>query len=73
MDDYLAVPSERHCVCRSSLTAQTPVGLYSNNHLWYLWFDESGTKITKIVEHVDAVAAKELFARLVEAGLREKH
>lgn len=73
IEDYMAVPSERRAVCRTSLSATTPVGPYSNEYVWFLKFDESGEKIVSIVEFFDSKAAAEVLARFREAGLLQKH
>jgi len=70
IDDYMAIPSQRRAVCRSSMTATTPVGPYSNVYVWFLEFDESGEKIVIIEEFYDTKAAGELLGKLKDAGLR---
>lgn len=72
MDDYLAVSEERRCVARSSLEAETPVGIYKNEYVWFLDFDEIGKTIVKIVEFLDASAAKELLDLLRNGGYVEE-
>lgn len=72
MVDYVSNAAERRVVCLSSLKAKTPVGPYANEYVWFLTFDETGTKIVKIVEMLDGIAAKSLLDGLVDAGLREK-
>lgn len=48
------------------MKAQSPVGSYENDYVWFLNFDEEGKKIVKIVEFVDGLAAKELLGKLKE-------
>lgn len=67
--DYLASTEERRAVCWSEMTATSPVGPFNNEYTWFFWFDESGEKITKIVEFFDSLAAKELRQKMTEAGL----
>ncbi|KAK3706625.1 hypothetical protein LTR37_012634 [Vermiconidia calcicola] len=55
IDYYLAVPEERRAVCRSSLSATTAVGPYSNVYVWFLTFDDKGEKITSITEMLDGI------------------
>jgi ketosteroid isomerase-like protein len=61
--DYLAVPSERRVVCLTSLDSTTTVGPYKNEYVWFLRFDESGEKITEIVEFLDSKAAADILSR----------
>lgn len=68
MNDYMVVASERRVVCRSSMTANTPVGLLKNEYVWFLKFNEDGSKISSIVEFMDGIAAKSLLGKLSEAG-----
>jgi ketosteroid isomerase-like protein len=70
MKQYLAVPAERRVVCLTSLDSTTTVGPYKNEYVWFLRFDETGSKITEIVEFLDSKAAAEILARRVAA---EKH
>ena len=39
--------------------ADTLAGEYVNEYMWTLDFDESGSKITKVVEFVDSTASRE--------------
>lgn len=71
MDDYLAMPEERRAVARSSVEADTPVGPCKNEYVWFLDFDEDGKKIVKIVEFLDASAAKVLLGLLRGGGYVE--
>ncbi|KAK3655183.1 hypothetical protein LTR56_003604 [Elasticomyces elasticus] len=71
--DYLAVPNERRAVCRTSLTADTSVGPYANDYVWFFTFDEDGRKIVSITEFMDSKAGAEMLRKLTEAGLFEKH
>ncbi|CAK1365529.1 hypothetical protein CB0940_09966 [Cercospora beticola] len=71
LEDYISVPAERRAVARSSVKAQSPVGSYENDYVWFLNFDEEGKKIVKIVEFVDGLAAKELLGKLKEGGYVE--
>ena len=73
IDDYLAVADERRAVCRSSVSATTPVGPYSNEYVWFLVFDETGQKIVSITEFFDSKAAADLLAKFVDAGLLKRH
>ncbi len=71
IDDYLAVPAERRAVCRLSMTATTPVGEYDNEYVFFFDFNESGTKLTKIVEFLDATKVAELRDRFAKAGMSD--
>ncbi|KAK3116435.1 hypothetical protein LTR53_003228 [Teratosphaeriaceae sp. CCFEE 6253] len=71
--DYMAVASERRVVCRTSLVANTPVGPYKNDYVWFFTFDEGGEKIVSITEFLDSKAGAELLAKLTDAGLLHKH
>lgn len=73
IDDYLAVPAERRCVCRSSLSASTAVGPYKNEYVWFLTFSEDGKSITKITEFLDSKGASEVVVKLREAGILKAH
>jgi hypothetical protein len=44
------------------------VGPYKNEYVWFLRFDESGEKITEIVEFLDSKAAAEILSRSNEEG-----
>ncbi|KAK1078285.1 hypothetical protein LTR33_007367 [Friedmanniomyces endolithicus] len=67
--DYLAVPSELRAVCRTSLDADTPVGPYHNDYVWFFTFDGTGQSIVSITEFVDSKAGATLLGKLNEAGL----
>ncbi|TKA81681.1 hypothetical protein B0A55_01345 [Friedmanniomyces simplex] len=71
--EYLAVPSERRAVCRTSLDADTPVGRYRNDYVWFFTFDETGQKVVSITEFLDSKAGAELLGKLTEAGLLQRH
>ena len=73
IDDYIAVPSERRAVCRSSMSATTPVGPYNNEYVWFFTLDDSGQKIASITEFLDSKAAGDIVSKFVEAGLLKKH
>jgi ketosteroid isomerase-like protein len=73
IDDYMAVPEDRRAVCRSSMTAQTAVGPFSNEYVWFFKFDESGKKIVEIAEFFDGIAARDILGRFKEAGLVKPH
>ncbi|KAL2168917.1 hypothetical protein VTG60DRAFT_6687 [Thermothelomyces hinnuleus] len=44
--------------------ADTPVGPYSNEHALFVWFDESGEKVTKIEEMFDSIVIKDFFPKV---------
>lgn len=69
MHDYIRDLAQRKTVCWSSLTATTPVGPYANEYVWFLTFNEDGTKITAVTEFIDGKSADELRAKLKEADL----
>lgn len=69
MHDYTIDLSQRKTVCWSSLTATTPIGPYSNEYVWFLSFDESGTKITAITEFIDTKKAEDVRSALRDAQL----
>ena len=68
INDYIAAPDQRRAVCRSSMKATTPVGPYSNEYVWFLSFDETGSQIVSITEFMDSKAVSEFRSRLAEAG-----
>jgi len=55
--------------CIYALTkADAPWGPYSNEHALFLWFDESGEKVTKVEELFDTVVMKDIMPKMrVEA------
>ena len=71
LDDYVSSPADRRIVCRTSLSATTPVGPYTNEYIWFLTFDATGRSITRITEFLDGLMAKELLGTLGKAGLME--
>ncbi|KAK1064290.1 hypothetical protein LTR74_008767 [Friedmanniomyces endolithicus] len=71
--DYLAVPTELRAVCRTSLDADTPVGPYHNDYVWFFTFDSTGQSIVSIIEFVDSKAGATLLGKLNEAGLLQNH
>ncbi|TKA81655.1 hypothetical protein B0A55_01350 [Friedmanniomyces simplex] len=71
--DYLAVPSELRAVCRTSLDADTPVGSYHNDYVWFFTFDKTGQFIVSITEFMDSKAGAKLLGKLTEAGLLQNH
>ncbi|KAK0851737.1 hypothetical protein LTS02_012641 [Friedmanniomyces endolithicus] len=71
--DYLAVLSELRAVCRTSLDADTPVGPYHNDYVWFFTFDSTGQSIVSITEFVDSKAGAALLGKLKEAGLLQDH
>ena len=73
LHDYVAVPDERRAVCRSSITATTPVGPYRNEYIWFFTFDESGQKVVSITEFFDSKAAGEMLSKFVDAGIIKRH
>ncbi|KAL2137547.1 hypothetical protein VTI28DRAFT_9124 [Corynascus sepedonium] len=51
--------------CIYALTkADAPWGPYSNEHALFLWFDESGEKVTKIEELFDNVVMNDVLPRI---------
>lgn len=64
---YVTVPAERRVVCYSTLDSTTVVGPYQSEYVWFLRFDDSGDKITEIVEFVDSKATAEILSRVREA------
>ncbi|KAK4503651.1 hypothetical protein PRZ48_004566 [Zasmidium cellare] len=73
INDFVAAPTDRRAVCRSSMTAMTDAGKFENEYVWFFTFDESGKKITHIEEFLDSSATKEIRARFREAGLTQGH
>lgn len=61
--EYLAVPAERRAVCYTVLNSETKVGPYRNEYVWFLRFDESGEKISEIMEFLDSKAAGEILEK----------
>lgn len=66
IDDYIGAPEELRAVVRSSLDANTPVGPYHMEYIWFLTFEENGRKIVKIEEYLDTKALENLQIRLRE-------
>lgn len=69
MHDYTIDINQRKTVCWSSLTATTPIGPYTNEYVWFLTFDETGTRITSITEFIDTKKAEDVRSALKEAQL----
>lgn len=65
--DYLAVPAERRAVCYSTMDAESIVGPFKAEYVWFLRFDESGGKFTEIVEFMDTKATTDVLTR-IQAG-----
>ena len=72
IDDYVSAPSERRVVCRSSGSATTPVGPFTNEYVWFFTFDESGRNIVSVTEFFDGQAAKGVLTKLREGGYLPK-
>lgn len=70
IDDYIGAPEERRAVVRSHLDANTPVGPYHMEYIWFLTFEEGGRKIVKVDEYLDTKALEDLQTRLKEARLQ---
>lgn len=68
LDDYVAAPEVKRAVARSHVEAQTPVGPYHNEYVWFFTFDQSGQKITQITEFIDVEAAKSIMHSLAAEG-----
>ena len=68
IDDYLQVPNERRAMVRCQMDAQTPVGPFHNEYVWFFTFTEDGTKVTEITEFFDRKAAEDIVAKLKESG-----
>jgi len=60
-------------VCRTSLDADTPVGSYHNDYVWFFTFDKTGQFIVSITEFMDSKAGAKLLGELTEAGLLQNH
>ena len=73
IDDLLLVPDELKAVVRSSGTASTPVGPFSNEYVWFLTFDEAGKKVVDITEFFDTKAATDIISKLKDAGYLGGH
>lgn len=69
VDDYGREPEERRAVCRSTLKAQTPVGLFNSEYVWLFDFDESGKKPISVAEFVDTQSMNVIRYKLAGAGL----
>lgn len=69
MHDYTVDIAQRKTVCWSSLAATTPIGPYTNEYVWFLTFDGTGTRITSITEFIDTKKAEEVRSALQEARL----
>jgi ketosteroid isomerase-like protein len=54
----------RKCAFYATSWAKSPVGPYANEYTWFLWFSESGEKITKIEEFVDSAYIKDFLAKM---------
>nr|POF13556.1 austinol synthesis protein h [Quercus suber] len=66
--DYVANVEERTVAVYSTLTATTLVGPFKNEYVWFLHFDETGEKITRIKEFLDSQATANLRGQLAAAG-----
>ena len=54
-----------------TLIADTTVGDYKNEYVWFLSFDESGNKIVSITEFMDSAAAKDILSRRAGAEAQQ--
>lgn len=65
--DYIVNLQERKVAVYSTLTATTSFGPFKNEYVWFLDFDQTGEKITRIKEFLDSQATNDLSSRLLEA------
>ena len=70
--DYVAAPAEKRAVCYTTLDSTTQAGPYHNEYVWFLRFDESGEKITEIVEFLDSKASADVLAKAAELRAQGK-
>lgn len=71
--DYFASPEERRAFLHCTMTADRTSGSsasYENEYMFVLSFDESGEKITKIVEMMDSHRVREAWAGVHEVVVR---
>ena len=66
MDEPIFDVDKRRCAVHLTSDASTPVGSYQNEYAFFLWFDESGEKITKVHEFVDSAYTQGFFAKLTK-------
>lgn len=64
MSEYTADLIQRRTVCYSKIQATSIAGPFSNEYVWFLTFDESGKKITSIVEFLDTKQTEDARAAL---------
>ncbi|KAJ5306863.1 hypothetical protein N7508_005878 [Penicillium antarcticum] len=58
---------ENHCAAvHASGIGESPVAEYKNEYAFFLEFNETGDKITKIEEFVDAAFSKNFLAKVLE-------
>lgn len=59
--------------CIYALTkADAPWGPYSNEHALFLWFDETGEKVTKIEELFDTVVMADVMPKMIAEAKRRR-
>jgi ketosteroid isomerase-like protein len=63
-DNIVYDTGARKVAFHATSEAKSPIGLYSNEYAWFLQFNESGEKITKIEEFVDSAYITEFLAKL---------
>nr|POE78409.1 austinol synthesis protein h [Quercus suber] len=59
-------PAEGKAAVYAVTKADSPVGPYANEHALFLWFDEHGTKVTRIEEMFDAAFMDGFLPKLHE-------
>ena len=63
-------PEHRQLVCYASGVGESPVAPYVNEYVFFLNFDETGEKITRIEEFVDSGFARDFLAKALEYKAR---
>lgn len=64
MSEYTVDLAQRRTVCYSKIAATSVAGPFSNEYVWFLTFNESGKKITSIVEFLDSKQSDDVRAAL---------
>lgn len=65
-EDTMCFDAEnRRATSYATGAGETPIGHFANEYTFFLWFDESGEKLTRIDEFVDSGYTTQFFERLL--------
>ena len=67
VDDTVEDKEARTICLWLTAKADTTAGLYLNDYVWLLNFDDTGTKITRSKEYSDSVQARDFYPKLQAA------